>query len=67
MTKQKNIATIMMIDYLTFWVDTKPNTTLGAATPSSAIFKRACRHSKPQIIICDNGVHFMAQQVKEYL
>lgn len=67
MTKQENIAAIMMIDYLTFWVDTKPNATLGAATPSSAIFKRACHHSKPQIIICDNSAYFMAQQVKEYL
>lgn len=66
-TKQENIAAIVMIDYLTFWVDTKPNATLSTAIPSSAIFKWICHHSKPQMIICDNSAHFIAKQVKEYL
>ncbi|KAG1320895.1 hypothetical protein G6F62_011100 [Rhizopus arrhizus] len=60
-------AALVMIDYLSGWVDAEPVSTQSASTTGLILFKWICQYGLMSQIICDNGPHFSATEIKAYM
>ncbi|CEP13208.1 hypothetical protein [Parasitella parasitica] len=66
-TAQGHSAALVIVDYLTSWVHAEPVSTQSASSTCLGLFKWICQYGCPAQIIADNGTHFSAIEISEYM
>ncbi|GAN01591.1 hypothetical protein MAM1_0009c01025 [Mucor ambiguus] len=64
-----NSAALVIIDHLTTsWVHAEPVvSTQSASSTCLVLFKYICQYGCPEQVITDNGVHFTASEIQQYI
>ena len=66
-TKKGNQYIIVLVDYLTKWVEAEPTRNIESDDVISFLSKVFARHGIPEILITDNGPQFCSDKTKAFL
>ena len=66
-TKNKNKYIIVLVDYLTKWVEAEPLQTTESDQVMQFLKKVFARHGIPEVLVTDNGPQFISDKTKGFL
>jgi len=66
-TKKGNQYIIVLVDYLTKWVEAEPTSSIESDDVISFLIRVFSRHGIPEIIVTDNGPQFSSDKTKAFL
>ena len=66
-TNKGNQYIIVLVDYLTKWVEADPLSTIESKDVISFLMKVFARHGIPEVIVTDNGPQFCSDKTKAFL
>eukprot|EP00833_Pecoramyces_ruminatium_P001282 jgi/Orpsp1_1/1175314/evm.model.c7180000053383.2 len=66
-TTKKNKYILVLVDYLTKWVEAEPTKTIESDDVISFLINVFSRHGIPEVLITDNGPQFYSDKTKAFL